>query len=372
VGVVGAGPAGLTAAIAARRAGFEVTVYEQAAEIRAGGVGITIATNGLRALDRLNLLQDFLKVAQIVTRATVETTDGRTLLTLDYEEDGAPPSCFAGVARVDLYRLLYEAAVASGAHFSMAKRCVSVSPAGEVLFEDGETKPFDVVIGADGVNSCVRESLGLLVKHRPVGDAVVQWIAPMELSDVVTREIWAPDGSAALLVPIAGGRTHCAFSAPRHWNEVASSALDEWLVSWRRYPDCVARALSSVRDWNEVRHDDVFEVVSRPWHRGCVVIIGDAAHAMAPWAGQGASTAMVDALTLIDGLTRAASVDKALSAYEASRRREVAKFQRFARAGAMVRRWSSPPKRFVRDRTIRALDRSAWARKRQVLLLSGS
>lgn len=76
LGVIGAGPAGLTCAIAARRAGLEVTVFEQANDIRSGGVGITIASNGLRALDRLGLLEEFFQVAQRVTRARVETADG--------------------------------------------------------------------------------------------------------------------------------------------------------------------------------------------------------------------------------------------------------------------------------------------------------
>lgn len=372
LGVIGAGPAGLACAIAARHAGFEVSVFEQADDIRSGGVGITIATNGLRALDRLSLLDDFFKVAQRLTRARVETADGTTLLTLDYEESGGPLSCFAGVARTDLYRLLYQAATASGVRFSMPKRCVFAGPGGEVRFEDGETRRFDVVVGADGVNSCVRETLGLRSTRRPAGGAVLQWIAQMTLPDSITREIWAADGSAALLVPISGGRTHCAFTAPPRWEAVVSTGVDEWLASWRDYPDEVLSALSSVRDWAGVRHDEVVEVVARPWHRGSTVIIGDAAHAMAPWAGQGASTAMVDALMLIDQLARASSVDDALSTYEKGRRREVTRFQRFARTGASVRRWSSRYKRFVRDRTIRLLDRSAWARRRQVSFLSGS
>jgi 2-polyprenyl-6-methoxyphenol hydroxylase-like FAD-dependent oxidoreductase len=80
---------------------------------------------------------------------------------------------------------------------------------------------------------------------------------------------------------------------------------------------------------------------------------------------------MVDALTLIRQLKRTPSLGEALRTYESLRLREVKRFQRFSHTGAAVREWSWRPQRLVRDTMLRLLNRSDWARRRQVALLSG-
>lgn len=372
VGVIGAGPAGLTAAIAARRNGFDVTLFEQMPELQAGGVGITIAANGLSVLDALGLLDEFHPLAQRVTRASVATATGKTLLSLDYETLAGPYKCFAATSRGSLYRLLSDAAAAAGVRLCLAKRCVYADEHGEVCFDDGHREQFDVVIAADGINSTVRTSLGLKTVRRRAGRPVLQWIAARPVPDLATHEIWGTDGRAALVVPLPDGRTHCAYSASPRWNDVLASGLDEWILSWREYPRLVTDPMDAVERWGAVRHDEIEEVHVRPWHRGRVILVGDAAHAMAPWAGQGASSGMVDSLRLVEALKSMGAIDEAARAYESLRRREVTRFQRFARVGASVRQWSSRPRRLVRDLSLRVLDQSDWALRRQMRFLSGS
>ncbi len=370
VGIVGGGPAGLTAAVAAQRAGFDVTLFERAQEFQPGGVGITIASNGLRVLSELGLLDRFESVSERITKATVETSRGARLVTLDYEHLSGPFSYFAAVRRFDLYAILRDAAADAGCRVLHGMRCVNAGADGSLAFENGDDHSFDVVIGADGVNSSVRESLRLTRSRRRVGRPVVQWIADVQ-APPVAREVWGPNGGAALVFPLLGGRMHCAFSAPDNWRDVALAGAHGWLDSWNDYPDQVKHGLDAVDAWDLVRYDEIEQIVARPWFVDKAVLMGDAAHAMAPWAGQGANSAMVDAVTFVGLLRNRVSVPEAAREYERLRRSEVTKFQRFSRAGAMTRRWTSTPLRTTRGLSLRLLDRSVWARKRLMRMLSG-
>jgi salicylate hydroxylase len=161
--IIGAGIGGLTAALTLRRAGLEVSIYEQAPELREVGAGIQLAPNATRILERLGLRDGLARIG--VRPETIEHRrwqDGRVLLRQPLgvaceREFGAP---YYHVYRPDLLDLL-AAAVGPGA-VRLGRRCVAVAEradAVELTFEDGTTASADVVIGADGIHSTIRAAI---------------------------------------------------------------------------------------------------------------------------------------------------------------------------------------------------------------------
>ena len=138
------------------------------------------------------------------------------------------------------------------------------------------------------------------------------------------REIWLDDGRLFGIAPLAQGRTYFYCSAPYgQWHETARDvrAMDRRLA--RRAPRS-GEILGAVPDWTRVSYDELREVTVRRWWRGGCFLLGDAAHAMAPNLGQGANSAMVDALVLVRllyaALDSGGSHDEAGRRYEAVRR----------------------------------------------------
>jgi salicylate hydroxylase len=163
VAVVGGGIGGLTAAVALLRAGLDVRVYEQARTLPAVGAGIQLAPNCTRILGRLGLLP---AVARVGVRPTAfefrRWDDGRVLSRTPLGDSvetayGAP---YFHAHRGDLVTLLADAVPAD--RVEVGRRCVGVEPRGEraeVVFADGSRTTADVVVGADGIHSAVRQSL---------------------------------------------------------------------------------------------------------------------------------------------------------------------------------------------------------------------
>ena len=184
VAVVGGGIGGLTAAVALLRAGLDVRVYEQARTLPAVGAGIQLAPNCTRILGRLGLLP---AVARVGVRPTAfefrRWDDGRVLSRTPLGDSvetayGAP---YFHAHRGDLVTLLADAVPAD--RVEVGRRCVGVEPRGEraeVVFADGSRTTADVVVGADGIHSAVRQSLFGDDRPRFTGHVAYRGLIPAE------------------------------------------------------------------------------------------------------------------------------------------------------------------------------------------------
>ena len=142
VAIAGGGPAGLVAAIAARQAGFDVTVYEQAASFERVGGAIGIQSNGLRVLSALGLLERFRPCIELIFRAVLEAPPGRRLVEADFSEIDVTRGGFAVALRYDLQDLLLQAAREHGADIRFSTRCTSARRVADgviLRFADGES-----------------------------------------------------------------------------------------------------------------------------------------------------------------------------------------------------------------------------------------
>jgi salicylate hydroxylase len=361
VAIVGAGLGGLTAAAACVRAGMEVTVCEQAPELGEIGAGINLTPNVLRALRHLDLDEKVLARAFRPERHVFRNwKSGRILFHArvkgEYERHFGAPVC--NIHRADLHAVLKDAVPASVLRLGAA--CVDVQQdAGSaiVALRDGTEIESDVVIGADGIRSTVRQSLFGADAPRFTGN--IAWRFTAAASDLPSGLV-KPD-ITNWLGP-GGHVVHYYVRAGQLVNVVAVHETDEWTEeSWALRADR-SEPMAAYAGWNDALQQ-LLELATTcfkwglfdrdpldRWTIGRVTLLGDAAHPMLPFMGQGAGMAIEDGLVL--AMLLASSDDPAgvaLKRYEELRLPRTRRVQLGSRGRAAENHLRSPVARLRRD-----------------------
>jgi 2-polyprenyl-6-methoxyphenol hydroxylase-like FAD-dependent oxidoreductase len=379
IAIVGAGPAGLTAALAAQKLGLNVTVFEKTLDFERVGGGLLLHSNGLRVLEALGLLELLWPVLRTCSTLTVELPDGSRLSTFDYRTLAIPHNYSAVIMRYHLQEYLMSAVEWAGVPVLMGHRCVDVQyhhGTACLRFANGYEYECDVVIACDGIHSLVRDAVGLRTEKRPIGQAYLRGIADLRIEDSTIREIWGPDGRRFGICPLPGDQTYFFCSVPvGGWRKILKSQLEFWLESWHMFGPDVVDVVSVVGDWSQVNYSEVHEVVLRRWWKLPVFVVGDAAHAMTPFMGQGANSAMVDALVLMrllaPVLQTGGNLNRVGRAYQALRRPFVTRIQTTSRRLGSVGSWSSAPARSARNTLMLLASMVGGATRRPLLLGAG-
>jgi len=334
--IVGAGIGGLTAALAALRRGLEVEVYEQAQELTEVGAGLQLSANGTRVFYQLGV-GEALK-AQSCEAAGKEIrlwNTGETWKLFDLgkasvERYGYP---YFTVYRPDLLDVLLAALGRDRIH--LGAKCVGFSQGAEgvqVLFENHSSVKCDVLIGADGVHSQVRQSL--FGQDRPQFTGLVVWrgIVPMEkLPKHMARMVgsnWVGPGAHVVHYPLRSGKVMNFVGALERsdWQVESWSArgtteeLAADFVGWHEDVQALIRNIPAPYKW---------ALMTRPpmerWTAGRVTLLGDACHSMVPFLAQGAVMAIEDGFVLGRCLQKYADAEVALARYEDARRERTRK-----------------------------------------------
>ena len=325
--VVGAGIGGLTASLLLSRVAARVTLVERAQRPSEVGAALALQPNGMAVLDRLGLLPAVKVVSARIDRMDIRSVTGRRLLTAGMPDLGGGLDHAIAVRRTELHLVLLEA-VAAVASVDTRFGCavVSADPSGAVrITSTAQHGPgsmslrADVIVGADGVNSAVR-STGGFESRVSVGSSYVRAIVRGRASPWF-EEYWTPLGSFGQ-APLGGDFVY--FWAAAHVGAAADAVarrdLGAFRQEWRRVLPAAADLLEQVSSFDELLVNTVRRVDCRRWFSGRLVLLGDAAHAMAPNLGQGANSALVDGVVLAEELARAPSVKDALAGYDKRRR----------------------------------------------------
>jgi len=331
--IVGGGIGGLTAAIALRRKGVPVNVIERDPTWSVYGVGIIQQMNVVRAMGQLGVLDAYLSKASGFDSTTIFVgPSGQQDAKFDTPRLAGPdyPSN-AGVKRRDLQQILGDEAKRLGAVIRLGLTISDMSDDGagvDVTFSDGSTGRHDIVIGADGIFSSTREAI-LPNAPKPVytGQFVWRYNLPRP-ADLDGIQIFAGPCNAGL-VPMTKDLMYMFLVTQEEEGmmldvEGSALALRDRAGSMMPPPQ--------LKPWIEMITDDA-EVVARPmeviflkddpWHKGRVVLLGDAVHASTPHLAQGAGMAIEDAIVLADELEKAQAPEAAFEAYRERRFKRV-------------------------------------------------
>jgi 2-polyprenyl-6-methoxyphenol hydroxylase-like FAD-dependent oxidoreductase len=344
--VLGAGIGGLTAALALRGIGLDVTVLERAEAPAPGGAGLLLWPNALSALGSIGMRSTVERVGRPIGRSEIRDPDGTVVSATPLDRITRSAGPVLALARDDLHAVLLDALgpepLVGGA------RAVSVIDEEDhagVTLADGTSRTADVLVGADGLHSVVRAAV-LDRPVEPVYAGVTSWraIAPFDLGDGAgSIDTWGR-GERMGLVPLPGGRTYWfgTVTGPPSPLEGASAQalLTERFGDWHAPigdvlaatdPDAIVRSELTELPWLSA------------WSHERVALLGDAAHAMLPNLGQGAAMAIEDAVILARELARGRrDVETALDAYAAMRRPRVRRVVRDSARLARVAHSAGP------------------------------
>lgn len=294
--VVGAGPAGLAAAIALTQRGHAVEVVEQRARDRfisdAGGAYELTATT-LEYLEALGALDEVRARGTGLSRFALRAMSGRLLQRLDFAK--ARFEVFA-ITRAALQAALLGRLEALGGQIHFERRITGVEQTDghvQLSFGDGPAVPADVVIGADGVHSAVRRVAFDGEPARDVGIAALWGRAELGSLDLARGESLGFVGAGTSIVVACAGAAEDPRLLFTICARTSSSPLDREAL-FQAMPRELAPMLASVRDVAETRLHA--QPPLRHYARGHVVLIGDAAHGMPPFLGLGANSAIEDAV----------------------------------------------------------------------------
>ena len=378
IAIVGAGPAGLTAALAARKLGLQVKVFEQAPDFKQVGGGIMIHSNGQRVLNALGLLESFEPKMVLLRKGIIEGLNGKVLAEVDFTELGIPFNRCAVVWRYQLQEHLLKAAEKEGIQvdFNHRLETMQINENQAVLkFENNSEFIADIVIAADGVNSRVRDTSKFDSQKIAVGEGWVRGSSSLKLSDRAFREIWGDDGRRFGIAPLTENKIYFYARVPLgKWDEIRENNLDDWIESWRDFKDAI-EILRCVTDWQKVNYSELFEIYAKEWAKPPVFLTGDAAHAMTPNVGQGANSAMVDALILArilaDSEKNGKTIEEAGREYTALRRPFVTKIQTMARQNGQLAGNTSAAARFLRNILFAATKNLGFIRRKNMEVFVG-
>lgn len=361
--IVGAGFAGLTAAIALRRRGWTVRVHERGAEIRAFGSALALSENGLKVLEAVGAYDEAVAGAFPLYYRETRDAAGTLISSYDWRTENRQLRMYM-LLRSRVIRALQRAAERAGVDIVTGSEVHGVDPGGTISLRDGSSLRGDLVVMADGAGSRARDTLGLIKSHRRYKDGSIRMLLPVRhrhpWPDGVFVEYWG-ERRRAMLVPCSENDFYLGLIARQ--DDPAGIAVPADAQSWAATFPMLAPYLADIGEQERWSWDQYRILTLTQWHRGRVAILGDAAHAMSPNFGQGAALAMVNAFGLAAALDAFATVEEALPEWERRERPTTDRTQWLSGLYSSLMGWPGP----ARSLALKVVGRSKWVMKQRTI-----
>jgi len=326
--VIGGGFSGMAAAIQMRRAGIAVDLVEIDPNWQPMGAGITISGPTLRALQTLGVYEQVCEQGWVANGVEICIPTGQKVADLPTPQPvGSNVAAGGGIMRPVLANILAQATRAAGVGVRLGCTHESIEQTADavtVRFTDGSSETYDLVVGADGVHSKLREHFFPEVKPPEyIGQGV--WRAVMPRPDVIVRpRMWLgehiklgvnPVSKTHMYMFITEDRPTKEHIAPSTWPQVFAGLM-------RGFPDPLVAALipEALKPEATIDYRPLANLlVPAPWNRGRVLLIGDTVAATTPHLASGAGIGMESGIVLADELAAASDLQTVLDRFHARR-----------------------------------------------------
>lgn len=346
VAIAGSGVAGLAAAIQLAKAGVIVDVFESKPELSTRGSGISLQGNALRVFDALGAWDDIRAAGYPFEGLNLRAPGpGAPIVAQlpDVKSGGPDYPAGMGMPRAELATILLDHARAAGARIHFGSKVTSIDAADdrvEVFVNDESAGVYDLLIGADGLNSRVRDLIEIDTKPKRNGMGIWRTFVSRP-SEVVRSELYYGGPVYIAGYTPTGEDSMYAFLVEKAEDRIGISDEEATRIMLEE-----SRAYDG--PWNDIRADleagahanytwFTSHIVPAPWNRGRVVIIGDAAHSCPPTIAQGAAQGLEDALVLSELLAAREDVDQSL--WDAFHERRLPRAQAVVEASVQLAQW---------------------------------
>ncbi|CAE6464610.1 unnamed protein product [Rhizoctonia solani] len=380
VAVVGCGLGGLACAFSLQKAGHNVVILEAARSIGEIGAGIQVTPNLSRILIRWGLRDKLDKLAAVpqaivFRRYKTGVKVGGSVWGSKMECDHGSP--YYHVHRADLHCMLYELAEQAGVTIRLASTVKSINPSAPSLtLSNGETMHCDLIVGADGVKSTIREVVvGGPDRPRPTGDAAYRAIIPAEqmrgdpeleaLLENPEMTAWMGPGRHIMAYCIRNRQEYNMVLIHPDGRDGSAPAVESWTAGgsveemrrdfsgWEPRIQKLIHLIPSTLKWLLADREPLEKWVH---DSGRVVLLGDSCHPMLPYRAQGAAMAVEDAVILgglLSGICRTDDLPRLLRAYQDLRLPRTAESQKSARLNQFIFHLPDGPEQLARDENMR-------------------
>lgn len=322
--IAGGGICGLTMAIILEKKGYEVAIYEAAAEIKAIGAGLVLSTNAIKALKAIGIAEQVLEKANLLDNFDIVLSNGKQLMATDakklserYDSIGN-----ATIHRADLHQALLDL-LKGKVEFYTNKRGESVLQDGSGItlnFMDGTNVQGDYLIACDGINSPIRQQF--LSKSLPRYAGYTCWRAVVshigQFNTKNATETWGKNGRFGV-VPLTDNRIYwfaCLNTPKVRDPKMKAFKVADLATCFKNYhtpiPELLALTTDDALLWNDI--EDIKPIRQLAFNR--VLLAGDAGHATTPNIGQGACQAIEDAAVLANSLENDNAIRAAFKSFE--------------------------------------------------------
>jgi 2-polyprenyl-6-methoxyphenol hydroxylase-like FAD-dependent oxidoreductase len=325
--VVGGGITGSVLSLALAQRGVQIDLVEISPVWHGVGHGITVQGNALRAFEKVGVLDEVMSRGVPFNQMRLLKADGSLIVEAPTPHTGGPrlPSTL-GALRSDIQTVLCDRIYAAGVNVRLGLSVTSLAQDAHrayVEFSDSTTGTYDLVVGADGIRSTMRDLLGITTGPQPSGMSIWRVVADRPAEMDCAEVYYGGPRYKAGYSPISKDKCYAYILDEDAVPEDSDATKPAWQTMYERsegYGGTWGKIRQTIGPDSHVSRTRIeWLLVEDPWFRGRAIIIGDAAHACPPLIAQGAAMCAEDAVVLAELVTTQAPLAQALPAFMARR-----------------------------------------------------